>query len=65
MTFAVGDHVICETESTDRRPRRGVIAEVLREEPHARYRIKWEDGHESILTPSSGVLRHAPMAAHE
>jgi Domain of unknown function (DUF1918) len=65
MNFQVGDHVIAETESTDRPARRGVVQEVLREEPHARYRIRWEDGHESVLTPSSGALRAAPMAARD
>ena len=65
MNFQVGDHVIAETESTDRPARRGVIQEVLREEPHARYRIQWEDGRESILTPSSGALRAAAMATRE
>jgi uncharacterized protein DUF1918 len=57
MQFDVGDHVIAESESTERRPRRGVIEEVLRGEPHSRYRIRWEDGRETIYTPAAGALR--------
>lgn len=57
MQFEVGTNVIAETESTNRAPRRGVVEEVLRSEPGARYRIRWEDGRESIYTPAAGALR--------
>jgi hypothetical protein len=33
-----------------------VIEEVLEEEP-PRFRIRWDDGHTSILTPSAGSAR--------
>jgi len=57
MTFEVGKRVVAESESTDRPPRTGVIQEVLRDDPSPRYRIRWDDGHESIYTPASGALR--------
>jgi hypothetical protein len=57
MVFEVGKHVVAESESTDRRPRSGVVEEVLRDDPSPRYRIRWDDGHESIYTPASGALR--------
>jgi hypothetical protein len=57
MAFKVGKRVVAESESTDRRPRSGVIEEVLRGDPSPRYRIRWDDGHESIYTPASGALR--------
>ena len=60
MQFAVGDHVVAESESTARPPRRGTVQEVLREEPHPRYRIRWEDGRETAYTPAAGALRPAP-----
>jgi hypothetical protein len=56
MTFQVGDRVVAEAESTERRPRAGTIREVVREQP-PRYRIEWDDGHESIYTPSAGALQ--------
>jgi hypothetical protein len=55
MTFKVGDRVVAEAESTERRPRAGSVLEVLRENP-PRYRIEWDDGHESIYTPAAGAL---------
>ena len=60
MAFEVGKHVVAESESTDRRPRSGVVEEVLRGDPSPRYRIHWDDGHESIYTPASGALRAGP-----
>jgi hypothetical protein len=55
MLFHVGDRVVAESESTQRRPRAGTVREILREDP-ARYRIEWDDGHESIYTPAAGAL---------
>jgi hypothetical protein len=57
MAFEVGKRVVAESESTDRRPRPGVIEQVLRGDPSPRYRICWDDGHETIYTPASGALR--------
>ena len=63
MTFQVGDRVVAEAESMDRRPRAGTVREVMREHP-ARYRIEWDDGHESIYTPAAGAL-HAERKTAE
>jgi hypothetical protein len=57
VAFKVGKRVVAESESTSRRPRSGVVEEVLRGDPSPRYRIRWDDGHESSYTPSSGALR--------
>jgi hypothetical protein len=57
MAFEVGNRVVAAAESTDRRPRPGVIEEVLRGDPSPRYRIRWDDGRETIYTPASGALR--------
>ena len=62
MAFQVGDRVSAESESTQRRPRAGTVREVVRENP-ARYRIEWDDGHESIYTPASGALHPERRAA--
>ena len=62
MELKVGDRVIVESESTERPPRMGVIEEVVRVAPAPRYRISWDDGHESIYTPAAGALRRAAPA---
>jgi hypothetical protein len=56
MLLKAGDRVEVESESTERPARTGVIEEVVRESP-PRYRIRWDDGHESIYTPAGGALR--------
>ena len=53
-----GDRVVVEAESIERRPRDGVIEEVVREEP-PRYRSRWDAGRESIYSPAAGALRKA------
>jgi hypothetical protein len=62
MFFKAGDRVVAESESTERPPRVGVIQEVVEAEPKPRYRIRWDDGHESIYSPSAGALRPAEPA---
>jgi hypothetical protein len=52
-----GDRVVVEPESTAATARAGEIVQVLRGEPHPRYRIRWDDGHESIYAPEAGALR--------
>jgi hypothetical protein len=65
MAFAVGTAVMAQAKSTSRGPRAGVIEEVLRGEPSPRYRIRWDDGHESTVTPSSGTLQAQPRRARQ
>ena len=59
MEFKYGDRVLVESESTERPPRTGVVEEVVHGSGHPRYRIRWEDGHESIYTPAAGALHSA------
>ena len=57
MALRVGMRVAVESESSARSARTGVIREVVRDDPHPRYRIRWDDGHESVYTPAAGALR--------
>ena len=42
------------------KPRTGEILEVIGEPGHEHYRVRWEDGHESIFYPSSdATIREA------
>jgi hypothetical protein len=36
--------------------RRGQITELLARGRHARYRVRWDEQHESIMYPADGVL---------
>jgi hypothetical protein len=59
MPAHVGDTIVVESESALQTGRAGVIEEVLQEDP-PRVRVKWEDGHSSILTPSAGAATIIP-----
>jgi hypothetical protein len=56
MAARAGDVIVVEAERVMQPDRRGVIEEVLKEEP-PRFRVRWDDGHASIFTPSAGVAR--------
>jgi len=46
-------------------PRRGEIAEVLGSGPHLHFRVRWDEGHESLLypAPEGGVIVHRGAGA--
>jgi hypothetical protein len=56
MKANVGDRITVESERVAQPPRRGVVEEVIQEEPQ-RLRVRWDDGHESIFTPAAGAAR--------
>jgi hypothetical protein len=60
MSFEAGTRVRTHAGSTTRAPRIGTIEEVLRAEPAPRYRVRWDDGRETVYTPSSGTLQALP-----
>ena len=59
MELKVGDRVEVESESTERPPRGGVVEEVIEGTDHPRFRIAWDDGHESTYLPAAGALHIA------
>ena len=58
MKAQVGDKIVVESERAAQPSRTGVVEEVLQVDP-PRLRIRWEDGHTTILTPSAGVAKVA------
>lgn len=57
MTLAIGTRVIVGRQSTEHAGRSGTIQEVLHGDPSPRYRIAWDDGHETIYAPAAGALQ--------
>lgn len=54
MKAHVGDRITVESERVAKPARRGVVEEVIREDPQ-RLRVRWDDGHETIFAPAAGV----------
>ena len=56
MKLEVGNRIKVEAESTERPSRTGVVKEIVSETPAPRYRVQWDDGHESIYAPAAGAI---------
>lgn len=57
MTAKAGDRIIVESERVGQPAREGDILEVIEAATGTRYRVKWNDGHESTFAPSAGSAR--------
>ena len=62
MKAKAGDRITVESERVAQSPRRGIVEEVVQEEPQ-RLRVRWDDGHESIFIPAAGSARIEEPAA--
>jgi hypothetical protein len=60
MAARIGDRIEIESETVGTPTREGEILEVLQGEVSVRYRIRWQDGHESVFAPSGGTARIIP-----
>lgn len=57
MSVQVGDRIIVESERVGVKAREGRILEVIGTAADERYRVRWEDGHESVVYPHAGCAR--------
>ena len=56
----VGDLIVIASHHVGESERIAEILEVLGEPPHERYRVRWDDGRESVHYPSSdATIKHA------
>lgn len=63
---AVGDVIVVGGHSVGSERTMGEILEIRGEPEHERYRVRWEDGHESIFHPADGdatIHHYAPHGA--
>jgi hypothetical protein len=51
-----GDRIVVESERVAQPPRRGVVEEVIAEQP-PRLRVRWDDGHTTVFAPAAGAVR--------
>ena len=56
MKAHAGDRIVVESERVAQPPRRGVVEEVVQEEP-PRLRVRWDDGRTSVFAPAAGAAR--------
>ncbi len=60
MTGHVGDRIVVESEKVGRAPREGTVLQVIEASYGTRYRVLWDDGHESTFRPSAGSATIVP-----
>jgi hypothetical protein len=56
MRAHAGDRIVVESERVAQPARRGVVEEVIAEEP-PRLRVRWDDGHTTVFAPAAGAAR--------
>ena len=59
-----GDRIVVESEKVGSPAREGVVLEVIESASSTRYRVRWDEGHETTFLPYAGSARiiPAPMA---
>lgn len=55
-----GDQVVVAGHSVGSAQRRATILEVLGDPGHERFRVRWEDGHESVFAPGEDAVLERP-----
>lgn len=58
----IGDEIVITGHAVGEAARTAVILEVLGEPAHAHFRVRWEDGHESIYFPGEDAVIHRARA---
>lgn len=51
----VGDEVVVDSSEIGHPPRKGEVLEVLGSGDAEHYRVRWDDGHESVFFPGSNA----------
>lgn len=54
MKAHAGDRIVVESERATQPPRKGVVEEVIAEDP-PRLRVRWDDGHTTVFSPEAGA----------
>lgn len=63
MHARVGDKIVVDARHTGDRARKGEIVAILGAGEAAHYRVRWADGHESVLFPGSDTRVEHPEAS--
>jgi hypothetical protein len=57
MPAEPGDVILIDSHQVGSPPREGDVLEVVQGEVSVSYRVRWADGHQSLITPASGTAR--------
>jgi sRNA-binding protein len=54
---AAGDVIVLDSAQVGSPPREGEVLEVIRGDLRVSYRVRWPDGHQTLISPSAGIAR--------
>jgi hypothetical protein len=57
MPAQPGDLIVLDSVQVGSQPREGEVLQIIQGEISVSYRVQWADGHQSLITPSSGAAR--------
>ena len=60
MVAKVGDRIVIESQKVGAPAREGEILEVIEASYGIRYRVRWDDDHETTIRPAPGITRTIP-----
>ena len=52
-----GDLILIDSPQVGSPPREGEVLEIIQGDVNVSYRVRWADGHQSLITPMSGTAR--------
>ena len=52
-----GDVILIDSPQVGSPTREGEVLEIIQGEVNVSYRVRWTDGHQSLITPMSGTAR--------
>ena len=55
-----GSVIQVDSEKVGSPPREGEVLEIIEGSMRVRYRVRWPDGHESLISPPAGSVRIVP-----
>jgi len=55
MQARPGDHIVIDSSQVGSPPREGEVLTVIVGAVSVKYRVKWSDGHETLISPVAGV----------
>jgi Domain of unknown function (DUF1918) len=60
MEVKTGDRIAVEAEHVGEPEREGEVLEIIEGSISLTYRVRWQDGHETLFTPAAGAMRIVP-----
>ncbi|MGZ5214333.1 MAG: DUF1918 domain-containing protein [Actinomycetota bacterium] len=62
MAARPGDRIVIDSPQVGSLPREGEVLQVIQGEVSVSYRVRWADGHQTLIAPMLGVAHIIPAS---